>query len=182
VARSTSTVRPSHPSPCPTPTAMRSICRGFPGRRLSMPNPMTGRPDMPLPDGWDMIPGARGCTPQSCAFRDHYAELVALGVEHLFGLFDAGHQLPNRGCQPAAPAIPSAVRCPARNGTCPSSAYDGRGRYNALETPNPRHRGRADRQGVLSGLSTRPKRSGRDGMVRDEGAELSTAMCAAIAK
>ncbi len=47
---------------------------------------MTGRPDMPLPDGWDMIPGARGCTPQSCAFRDHYAELAALGVEHLFGL------------------------------------------------------------------------------------------------
>jgi len=47
---------------------------------------MTGRPDMLLPDGWDMIPGARGCTPQSCAFRDHHAELAALGVEHLFGL------------------------------------------------------------------------------------------------
>lgn len=37
--------------------------------------PMTGRPDTPLPDGWDSIPGARGCTPQSCGFRDHYAEL-----------------------------------------------------------------------------------------------------------
>lgn len=48
--------------------------------------PMTGRPDMPLPDGWDSIPGARGCTPQSCAFRDHYAELKTLGVNHLFGL------------------------------------------------------------------------------------------------
>uniref|UniRef100_UPI004047697F peroxiredoxin n=1 Tax=Yoonia sp. TaxID=2212373 RepID=UPI004047697F len=48
--------------------------------------PMTGRPDMPLPDGWDGIPGARGCTPQSCAFRDHYADLKALGVDHLFGL------------------------------------------------------------------------------------------------
>lgn len=48
--------------------------------------PMTGRPDTPLPDGWDGIPGARGCTPQSCAFRDHYAELRALGVNHLFGL------------------------------------------------------------------------------------------------
>ncbi|MEM8775915.1 MAG: peroxiredoxin [Pseudomonadota bacterium] len=48
--------------------------------------PMTGRPDTPLPDGWDMIPGARGCTPQSCAFRDHFAELKELGVSNLFGL------------------------------------------------------------------------------------------------
>ena len=43
--------------------------------------PMTGQPDMPLPEGWDQIPGARGCTPQSCAFRDHYQELQALGAE-----------------------------------------------------------------------------------------------------
>lgn len=48
--------------------------------------PMTARPDVPLPQDWDVIPGARGCTPQSCAFRDHYAELKALGVTHLFGL------------------------------------------------------------------------------------------------
>jgi peroxiredoxin len=46
---------------------------------------MTGRPETPLPDGWDQIPGARGCTPQSCAFRDHYAELQALNV-NVFGL------------------------------------------------------------------------------------------------
>jgi peroxiredoxin len=43
--------------------------------------PMTGRPDRALPDGWDAIPGARGCTPQSCGFRDHYAELAALEVQ-----------------------------------------------------------------------------------------------------
>lgn len=42
--------------------------------------PMTGRPGVALPEGWDQIPGARGCTPQSCAFRDHYAELRALGA------------------------------------------------------------------------------------------------------
>ncbi len=47
--------------------------------------PMTGRPDTPLPDGWDQIPGARGCTPQSCAFKDHYAELQELGAE-VFGV------------------------------------------------------------------------------------------------
>lgn len=48
--------------------------------------PMTGRPDVPLPDNWDLTPGARGCTPQSCSFRDAKAELEALGVDHLFGL------------------------------------------------------------------------------------------------
>ncbi|MBJ7394379.1 MAG: hypothetical protein JHD01_06465, partial [Candidatus Nanopelagicales bacterium] len=37
--------------------------------------PMTGQPNVVLPDGWDQIPGARGCTPQSCSFRDHYQEL-----------------------------------------------------------------------------------------------------------
>jgi peroxiredoxin len=47
--------------------------------------PMTGRPDAPLPKGWDDIPGARGCTPQSCAFRDHHAELASLGAK-VFGL------------------------------------------------------------------------------------------------
>jgi len=43
--------------------------------------PMTGQPNIALPDGWDQIPGARGCTPQSCSFRDHYQELKALGAE-----------------------------------------------------------------------------------------------------
>ena len=47
--------------------------------------PMTGRPDEDLPEDWDDIPGARGCTPQSCAFRDHHAELQALGAR-VFGL------------------------------------------------------------------------------------------------
>jgi peroxiredoxin len=47
--------------------------------------PMTGVPGKPLPNGWDMIPGARGCTPQSCSFRDHHRELAELGAE-VFGL------------------------------------------------------------------------------------------------
>jgi len=42
--------------------------------------PRSGRPDVPLLPGWDEIPGARGCTPQSCAFRDAYGELAELGV------------------------------------------------------------------------------------------------------
>lgn len=47
--------------------------------------PMTGRPDITLPDGWDQIPGARGCTPQSCSFRNHYNELQSLGAK-VFGV------------------------------------------------------------------------------------------------
>jgi peroxiredoxin len=42
--------------------------------------PRTGRPGQPTLPGWDDIPGARGCTPQSCAFRDHSGELEAFGV------------------------------------------------------------------------------------------------------
>jgi peroxiredoxin len=47
--------------------------------------PLTGRPDRKLPQGWDEIPGARGCTPQSCAFCDHHTELKDLG-SRVFGL------------------------------------------------------------------------------------------------
>src|SRR5437763_127512 len=56
------------------------------GRTVVYIYPRTGRPGQPLPEGWDGIPGARGCTPQSCGFRDHFAELKRLGVAQLFGL------------------------------------------------------------------------------------------------
>lgn len=57
----------------------------LPGLQVIYIYPMTGRPGVPLPEGWDAIPGARGCTPQSCAFRDHHAELAAHGAG-VFGL------------------------------------------------------------------------------------------------
>ena len=47
--------------------------------------PLTGRPGLALPEGWDETPGARGCTLQSCAFRDHHADLQALDAR-VFGL------------------------------------------------------------------------------------------------
>ena len=47
--------------------------------------PRTGTPDKVSSPGWDEIPGARGCTPQNCAFRDHYGELQRLGTA-VFGL------------------------------------------------------------------------------------------------
>jgi peroxiredoxin len=56
------------------------------GRTVVYVYPRTGRPNQSMPDGWDAIPGARGCTPQSCSFRDHFAELKALGVQRLYGL------------------------------------------------------------------------------------------------
>ncbi len=50
------------------------------GRAVVYLYPRAGRPGVPMLPGWDSIPGARGCTPQACAFRDHAAELRELGA------------------------------------------------------------------------------------------------------
>jgi peroxiredoxin len=47
--------------------------------------PKSGRPGVDMPPNWNETPGMRGCTPQSCAFRDHHGELVALGAD-VFGI------------------------------------------------------------------------------------------------
>jgi peroxiredoxin len=73
------------------PIALASTAGGtvdlssLPGRTVVYCYPRTGRPDQPVPEGWDQIPGARGCTPQSCSFRDHYAEFEGLRTR-VFGL------------------------------------------------------------------------------------------------
>src|SRR5882757_4962486 len=59
---------------------------GLKGRTVVYIYPRTGVPGQTMPSGWDAIPGARGCTPQSCSFRDHFAELRQLGVAQLYGL------------------------------------------------------------------------------------------------
>ena len=56
------------------------------GRTVLYIYPRTGVPGVDPPPGWDQIPGARGCTPQSCGFRDHFVELKTLGVSHVYGL------------------------------------------------------------------------------------------------
>jgi peroxiredoxin len=56
------------------------------GRTVVYIYPRTGRPGHAMPTGWNAIPGARGCTPQSCSFRDHFDELRSLGVRQLYGL------------------------------------------------------------------------------------------------
>jgi len=58
----------------------------LPGMTVVYAYPRTGQPGVDNPPDWDLIPGARGCTPQACAFRDHFTELKALGVDHVFGL------------------------------------------------------------------------------------------------
>ena len=66
----------------------------LPGRTVIYIYPRTGVPGQALPAGWNEIPGARGCTPQSCSYRNHFAELRQLGVAHLYGLStqDTGYQ------------------------------------------------------------------------------------------
>jgi peroxiredoxin len=71
--------------PLPTTTGRTVDLAAMPGRVVVYAYPRTSRPGEPPPTGWDAIPGARGCTPQSCAFRDHHAELRALGAT-VFGL------------------------------------------------------------------------------------------------
>jgi peroxiredoxin len=55
------------------------------GRTVLYAYPMTARPGVALPEDWDTIPGARGCTPEACSFRDHQAELAELGAA-VYGL------------------------------------------------------------------------------------------------
>jgi peroxiredoxin len=62
------------------------------GRVVVFAYPRTGEPGKaPLADDWDMIPGARGCTPQTCAFRDLFKELHRAGANHVLGLSTQEH-------------------------------------------------------------------------------------------
>jgi peroxiredoxin len=72
--------------------ALRSTAGGFVDlsqagalRTVVFCYPMTGVPGKALPDGWDLIPGARGCTPQTCEFRDRFNEFSSLGAS-VYGL------------------------------------------------------------------------------------------------
>jgi peroxiredoxin len=71
--------------PLPATSGGEVDLAGLPGRTVVYCYPRTGDPTQDPPPGWDAIPGARGCTPQSCAFRDHYQELQAQGAG-VFGL------------------------------------------------------------------------------------------------
>lgn len=65
---------------------MVDLDRLAPGRSVLYFYPLTGRPGADLPEGWDNIPGARGCTNEACAFRDHHADLAAAGAAIVYGV------------------------------------------------------------------------------------------------
>jgi peroxiredoxin len=83
-AHLTGMAMPSIPLPA-TDGSMVDVAK-LTGQTVLYCYPKTGVPGQVLPDGWDAIPGARGCTPETCAFRDHFAELKAAGAGHVFGL------------------------------------------------------------------------------------------------
>ncbi len=72
--------------PLPATDGTRVDLSALTGLTVVYVYPRTGDPNAGTPAGWNAIPGARGCTPQSCGFRDHFAELKRLGVAQLFGL------------------------------------------------------------------------------------------------
>jgi peroxiredoxin len=77
-------VLPSITLPATSGEALDLAKLGHP-RAIVYVYPMTGTPGVPLPEGWDQSPGARGCTPESIGFRSHYQELTELGAE-VYGL------------------------------------------------------------------------------------------------
>ena len=56
------------------------------GRTVVYLYPLTGRPGVDLPEGWDAIPGARGCSTEACDFRDHFTELHDAGAAAVYGM------------------------------------------------------------------------------------------------
>lgn len=56
------------------------------GRTVLYLYPLTGKPGVDLPEGWDAIPGARGCSTEACRLRDHFSELRAAGASRIYGL------------------------------------------------------------------------------------------------
>lgn len=135
--------------------------------------PQTGVPGRPSPPGWDQIPGARGCTPESCGFRDHAAELAALGASVL-GLSSqaAGEQREFAAREHAVSLIERPVVA-ARRGALrlPTFEVAGRRYYRRLTLVAPAD----DRQGVLSGLPAGCARSGGGRLASSSPLRRSTA-------
>ena len=83
----------------------------LPGRTVVFAYPRTGEPGkISLVDDWDMIPGARGCTPQTCAFRDSFRGAESGGCAACVRTVDAEQRIPDRDGVAAAPAVPGSVR------------------------------------------------------------------------
>ena len=123
--------------------------------------PRTGSPGkLPFP-GWDDVPGARGCTPQSCGFRDHAAELGELGASRIAGVstqtLDAQIEFAERNHMPF-PVIADPELVLRDLLRLPTFEIQGHTLYKRLALVAGR---RLDREGLLSGFPARPERAGR---------------------
>ena len=112
------------------------------GRTVVYIYPRTGVPGVDAPPGWDDIPGARGCTPQSCGFRDHFAELKALGVAQVYGLSTQDTGLSARGRGTPASAVSNSVRRRSQAHARPRPADLFDLRHDAAQAHGARHRRR----------------------------------------
>ena len=132
------------------------------GRTVVYIYPRTGVPGVDLLPGWDDIPGARGCTPQSCSFRDHFGELARLGVAQLFGLStqDTAYQQEAATRLHLPFAILSDEKLGAHQG---AQAADLRHvRHDVVEAHGVGDRRRRDCESVLSGVSAGQERGRGD--------------------
>lgn len=80
------TTIPAIPLPTCTDPARTVDLSSLPDLTIVFCYPRTGAPDEVVPESWNQIPGARGCTPQACSFRDNFPEIQRLGVRNVFGL------------------------------------------------------------------------------------------------
>ena len=123
-----------------------------PGRTVLYLYPLSGKPGVDLPEGWDAIPGARGCTPEACGFRDHIQELRDAGAERVYGLSsqdtDYQSEFATRMSLPFAILSDPALRL-GELLRLPTFEANGR---TALQAADDDHPQRADRARLLSDL------------------------------
>ena len=123
-----------------------------PGRTVLYLYPMTGEPGTPLPDGWNEIPGARGCTPESSGFRDHHAELAQAGAPTVFGLSSQSTEYQTELARRLALPFPILSDEPPGTGAAADAADLRDRRDAALPTADDGHRRRDDRTRLLPGV------------------------------
>ena len=151
------------------------------GRVIVFAYPRTGEPGKPsLVDDWDMIPGARGCTPQSCAFRDLHKVLIEAGAARVFGLStqDTAYQraavdrlhLPFPLLSDEKLALTRALRLPTMEV----------GGLDAHQAAGARHRRWRNHQGLLSRVPARPECGRRARLARGASAPMSPLPAAAL--
>ena len=149
------------------------------GRTVVYIYPRTGVPGVDPPTAGTQIPGARGCTPQSCSFRDHLGRTQAARRRAAVRPVDAGHRLSARGGDAAASAVRDPVGREAGADRGAQSADLLHGGHDAAQAHGAGDRRRRDQQSVLSGVPAGQERRGSDRLAsgdRDKrGRSLNTA-------